>query len=317
MNILTKICIVVLLLVSLVASTIFLAQATVPESYRKVATEWKDKHTAEQDAHGRTQDALREEKDVRSAAEDGRTRAEASLARERTERLQVLNNITNEVSKVWAAWLETKKQLEEVDDTITFFDRRTERILGMYDTILKEHNDLLEVKAKLEDDLRQEKAKSARLEGQWRLALEQVQSLSETIADLNSKITELETKISDLLVQRPGPRAGEGAPTPMPIGDMGGGGTAETVMFPHGAGDTKIVGKVTAIRDDLISISVGKVHGVKPGVKMTVSSGGNLVGFLRVEVVETGQSAGILVDRQLDPQVGDRVEWPSPAPGIQ
>jgi hypothetical protein len=316
LNILTKICIVVLLLVSLVASTIFLAQATVPENYREVAGQWKDRYTAEADVHGRTQDELRAERDLRAVAEDAENRAEAALARERTERLQVLENITNEVDKVWGAWLETKRQIENVNQTIQFFDQRTSVILEMYKTVRAEYNDMLKVKAELEDDLRQEKAKSARLEGQWRLALEQVQALNETIADLNSKITELETKISDLLIQRP-QRGGEGgAPTPMEVGGIGGG-SADTVMFPHGAGETKIVGKVIAVRDDLVSISVGKVHGVKPGMKMVVSNGGNLVGFLRVEVVETGQSAGILVDRQLEPQVHDRVEWPSPAPGIQ
>ena len=87
---------------------------------------------------------------------------------------------------------------------------------------------------------------------------------------------------------------------------------ADAVMMPHRADVRPFAGRVTAIRGDLVSVNVGNVHGVRPGMKLTVTRNSQPVGSLRLEVVETGQSAGVFTERKREPQVGDRVAFGEP-----
>jgi cell shape-determining protein MreC len=68
-----------------------------------------------------------------------------------------------------------------------------------------------------------------------------------------------------------------------------------------------ITGTVESEKDNLASINIGSAKGIKPNMKLTVYRGDKFVAFLRIEDVEVGKAAGIIVDRRLDPVQGDKV----------
>jgi hypothetical protein len=68
-----------------------------------------------------------------------------------------------------------------------------------------------------------------------------------------------------------------------------------------------LFGKITAVKDDMASINIGRRHGVRPGMELLVTRGGRLLAHLRVQVVDATEAAGLLTERRFDPQAGDEV----------
>ncbi len=86
--------------------------------------------------------------------------------------------------------------------------------------------------------------------------------------------------------------------------------TAARTPPPSGAvgrSDVPINGTVTGVRGELASINVGSAKGVKPGMQLIIYRGSDYVAKLRIEQVDVGQSAGVISDKQLDPVQGDKV----------
>lgn len=69
-----------------------------------------------------------------------------------------------------------------------------------------------------------------------------------------------------------------------------------------------IEARVTAvdIKENAASINVGSASGVKKGMQFFLSRGDQLVGVLRVLSVDSNSSAGLLSDIQMTPQAGDK-----------
>jgi len=74
---------------------------------------------------------------------------------------------------------------------------------------------------------------------------------------------------------------------------------------PVAAVDVK--GQVTAVRGEMLSINVGSAKGVSEGMLMVVHRKGAFVGYLRISEVEIDQAAGVIEEKQSDPQQGDNV----------
>jgi hypothetical protein len=67
------------------------------------------------------------------------------------------------------------------------------------------------------------------------------------------------------------------------------------------------LGKITAVKDNMASVNIGRRHGVRPGMKLLVTRGSRFLAYLRVEVVDGTEAAGLVTDRRFDPRVGDEV----------
>jgi chromosome segregation ATPase len=69
----------------------------------------------------------------------------------------------------------------------------------------------------------------------------------------------------------------------------------------------KVSGVISSVRGELASINIGSAQGVTRGAKLYIYRNASFVGYLRVDEVDEGESAGTIVDKQLDPVVGDKV----------
>ena len=69
----------------------------------------------------------------------------------------------------------------------------------------------------------------------------------------------------------------------------------------------QITGTITAVRGEHASINIGAAQGVTKGQKLYIYRNASFVGYLRIDEVDEGEAAGTVVDKQLDPVIGDKV----------
>ncbi|MCD4824780.1 MAG: hypothetical protein K8S55_09235 [Phycisphaerae bacterium] len=70
---------------------------------------------------------------------------------------------------------------------------------------------------------------------------------------------------------------------------------------------THLAGKITAIKDMVVLVNLGKQHGLEKGMRLIVYRDDQFVGYLRVEEIGKAEAAGVLTRKILDPKVGDNV----------
>lgn len=271
MNILTKICVVVLLILVLVASVVFINMATVPHNYR-------------------------------AAYDQQKLRADLSTQAIRTQKL-----LTN----AQATEIETLK-LSRDNLAAQLAGVKTEQVSNPKDLLTAEmtskitalNTDLLEVQL----GLKAERERNVVLQGQLKAGWDEIAKMRETntiaIADLTQARGELERservvqalerqlqdrseRIADLELQVKSPAAG----------------AAAAISVPKG----QVTGTITSVRGELASINVGAAQGVTRGQKLYIYRNASFVGYLRLDEVDEGSAAGTIVDKQLDPTVGDKV----------
>jgi hypothetical protein len=68
-----------------------------------------------------------------------------------------------------------------------------------------------------------------------------------------------------------------------------------------------ITGTVTGIKDNLASVNIGSAKGIKAGMQLVVYRGPEFVAHLRVQDVRVDESAGLIADQRLEVQQGDKV----------
>ncbi|MHC4981980.1 MAG: hypothetical protein ACYTF6_02290 [Planctomycetota bacterium] len=304
MNILTKICIVVLVPLILVACTVFLSLSVTVDNYRVKAEQHRRRAEGENAAHGATKDLLRAEQDWSMAVVDENTRTKVMLRDKRTE-----------VRDKWEGLVEKQDRLDtgigDLGDRVTkfqkveeFFETRSKRLLARNDVLLEKCDKLAKDNVDLQDAIDESRAAVARLTNKVRSQEEQIEDREIMITELKNRIDELQDQllkvrpIAELV--RPPEEAGAEYVGVFPLGEV-----------PAGA--PKIVGKITAIRNDIASIDVGKNHGVKDGMKMVITHNATFVGYLQIEQVDIAEAAGIVTDKRFEPQVGDEVSYPPPA----
>jgi hypothetical protein len=142
-----------------------------------------------------------------------------------------------------------------------------------------ENNKKQEEIISLRDLLTEATARAERLDKNLRVVQRQNEDLGNQLVENNKLLAEYKRRLPDMAV-------GEGEPLPPA---------------------TKITGTVTAVSDNLASVNVGSAHGVKAGMKMILFRGDQFVGHLKIEQVRVNESAGIVMNKQLDPMQGDRV----------
>lgn len=274
MSILTKICVVVLLVLILLACPVFITQATVAPNYRQAYERQKVETSLHRMEAKNAMLKLDRVLAQRDAAQGELARVEAAQQQElgalkseltawQTKSAELQNNLTRLTTEV--AGLKGEAQ--------TFNERNT-LLAGQLENSRSEMDKRNREILRVTDLLKQAEAEKDRLDKIARVRYERIRELEEENEQLQ----------------------------------VGGATAARTAQAPAApVADGKVTGSITAVRGDYASINVGSAKGIQTGMRLIIYRGAQLVGFLRVEEVDIAQSAGIIIERQLDPMQGDKV----------
>lgn len=275
MNILTKIAVVFLLVLVLVASAVFINMTVVAPNWKVQYEQMKLRADLNaQDARLQKLHALRLDQD-RRAVEKTRDDLQAELAKIKQDKMPSAAEILAQ---------QLKGQIEELSTSYKQAVTNNQAMADRNQTLVAQ----LEEKRKQIDGLQKEVA-GARVEmDQTRGKLEReervVRALQRQLQDRDERIAELERGME---------RGPAGAP----------GTAAAATAAPTG----KVEGTITAIKGDLASINIGSAQGVRNGNKLYVYRDARFVGYIQIREVDDAEASGIVVDRQLDPLPGDKV----------
>lgn len=280
MNILTKICIVLMALLSMCVSVVFSRMALVPPSYRQLYQQQKHRAElesieannaarAEESANAEVLRLKRENNDLRSDLRQEQQAHEDDLKRLRTELVdkeETVKTLTVKVGNLGDAFNQVEQSrailTEQLNTAHTRVDRLEDEVTGL-------QNNLAERNAEIE----------ARI-GTERL--------------LNERLTQLQEQYDKL--------AGAFSAA---------GGEVPEEPQPPASADLKVTGTITAVSGDMASINVGSVKGIRAGTELLIYDDreGHFIGFLRIIDVSDSESTGQFYDtrRGAVPQVGDKV----------
>lgn len=277
MDILTKICVVVLVLLVVVAMAVFATQAT-------TAPNWKYRYQQANQRARQTEVAL-QNKNVAY----NRLVNELEQARDRSQTR--VNELRNQLDAEKRAHEATKIETANLKARIDSLSAELAKLAAGQEQFLartrKLESDLATARKRADEEAKQVLDLSSRL----RLSQTEYKRIEKLAEFLKEQVEQLKTDNEDL---RESLAARGAADTDTDVATVG--------------SDKIIVGKITAWDGDLASINVGSAKGVERGMQLVISRDGKLIGFLQVQAVELGQAAGVVVDKQADPAVGDRVE---------
>ncbi len=273
MSILTKISVVVLLVLILLACPVFITQATIAPNYRAAYEQQLAKTqleamrarshmllngqlVAQRDA------AIAEAERFRQQTQQELARMTANLGAWQTKSAEQENNLKNMTTQL--------SGLRSAADT---FNKRNELLASQLDESRTEI-----------DKLTKENLRTSEMQKQTEAEKERLDKIARVHAE---RIAELEQENEQLRQSGAQAKAGEAELVP---------------VAPEG-----ITGSITSVKGDYASINIGSANGIKPNMQLIIYRGDQLVGFLRVEGVDVNQAAGIVTDRQLDPLRGDKV----------
>lgn len=272
MSILTKICVVVLLVLILLACPVFITQATVAPNYRQAYEAAMVETASHRMAAKNATLALNKVLAERDAAKADLARIESTkqqeidtlksdLAAWQTKAAEFQNNLTRLTTEVGGLKGEAQT-----------FNERNALLASQLEAGRTEMDKLNREVIRVSDLLKQAEAEKDRLDKIARVRYERIRELEEETEQMQAGGAEKSAKAP-------------AAPT----------------------SSEKITGTITAIKGDYASINIGSAKGVQQGMRLVIYRGAQLVGFLRVEEVDIAQAAGIVIERQLDPMQGDKV----------
>ena len=281
MSILTKVCVVLLVLVMLPASVVFIRQATAIPHYKQVLEGERTR--------GKLLDQDRKAKDLALDRAKGEiTRLADRLEVVRTDLSGQITVLQSEVTKSGLAQNDSAAlakrleiQISQLQTIAADAAKRTDAALadaaGLRKTINKQNEDMILVK----DQNSQLQAGLRRAEELVRVYKERE---AEAVRDLEAK-QELLAKY----IEKHG--------TPDKLDDRGKG-TSD-------GGDVHAT--ILAVKDRIASINAGTAKGVKAGMRLVVYRNDRFVGYLKVIEVEAQEAAGLIIESVLDAQQGDKV----------
>lgn len=273
MSILTRICVVVLLVLILLAVPVFVTQAVVPPNFRYAFEQ--ERKNVDLYAMEAKREKLAHAKTIRD-----RDAAQEKLAR-LTSEMQGENDSLKAELAAWRA-----RASEQQND-----QKRMATELASLNTEIKAANERADIMAQQlnaaraeMDGLNQDLLRVNNLYKQTEAESERLKKMAQVRYE---RIRELEEE--NELLQSGGAIASSAGEKMVPVASQ------------------KITGTISAIKGDYASINLGSAKGIQPGMRLIVYRGADLVGFLRVDEVDISQAAGIIVERRLDPMQGDKV----------
>jgi DNA repair exonuclease SbcCD ATPase subunit len=257
----------------LVASVVFINMATVPLNYRE----------------------LYQEQRLQAQLNGQETRTQKLLTNRQVEEI---NTLKNDKGKLQAENADLKQQL--VADPVKIQTQKlTEQILAANtrlaelqlnvdamgkrnDVLAKQLDDERGKTALLQERIGREATELTQVRGKLERSERVVRALERQLQDRDERIAELEKQA---------------------VGGAAAGGAGAIAAAPQG----QVTATITAVRGDHASINVGAAQGVARGQKLYIYRNASFVGYLRVDDVDEAQAAGTIVDKQLDPAIGDKV----------
>ena len=283
MNILTKICVVILALASVFASVVFSHQALDPANYRHAyEQEVQAKQLAQMDARNNAL-ALRNAQ-VRIADLERIHNDEVLVLRDRNETLEAeivrLERTKNDLTQTT---IENADELKALRQSLDVIEQRRQQLSEDL-AASNERIDTLQAQlTATENELADSQQQNDRDAGEMRVLREQLTQLEEETKQLEERL-----------------RSGGGAVVETADAE------AEAYVPP-----VTLAGTVTAVQPDpgLASINIGRVKGVRRGMNMYIYRGSDFVGHLQIEEVDDNESAGVVVGLRpgMTVQQGDKV----------
>ena len=282
MNILTKISVVVLLVLVLLACPVFITKATIGPSWRG---KFQEEHAA------------------RIIEQQKRKNKEVALARA----VQILQNTSIELTKA----LGDKKRMAETHrDELKKRETENEdlraRMAGLESkyTQLEQtwkadvaHRDLLKTQLdKTREAVSTLTKQNLRLSDLYKTAQTQVERFEKVVRVLREQLAAKVERIKALEIQL----ATAGAPVRK---------ASTPPEYAPGTVPDVIIGKVKNVNQakDIVSINIGKTKGVRRGMVLIVGRGAQYVGDLRIDEVSADEAVGVMTLKRVPPMIGDRV----------
>ncbi len=277
MSTLSKICVVLLVVLALVATPVFVKKAAIDKSVALVVKQLNEKSGQQQalisEANAKLASVLvanktgREKLDARIAILVSNAASETKVRQRDTDRYV---DLMGKFTGLNLSYNLLVKQLQSAKVEIVALGVRTKGILAQNEQIAKANRDL--EKKVMDETIAKERFA--------RIATER----RKDIESLQSEIDELNMRLNDK-----GRTASSGAAAP-------------TVQS-----DQVITGTVKAVQDGIASINVGRANGIREGMLLTIYRGDKFVSHLRIDLLDANESAGIILDRKLPVQQNDKV----------
>ena len=281
MNILTKICVVLLVVTSLIASVVFISLATEHLNYRFLYEQEQQAYKQLEstkigldESVDRLSEDLKEARTNRSNTEM-RLQAEADKLKVNNRRLEVQNaSLKNDIKSINndLAVLTQNDMAKQ-----TSIESRRKELKAAWDRETKLRQELI----RISDSWKDERIRSERLAKNLKVTKEQSEDHKNTIDELNQRLANIEKRV--------GPED-----------------VSEKDRLPL-TPEQKVTGTITAVRNNLASINIGSARGLKKGMQLIVYRGDQLVGFLKIERVQINEAAGVMIKKILAPKQGDKV----------
>ena len=275
MNILTKICVVILLVLVIFACPIFITQATVGPNYR----------------HLHEQEQKRSQLFAQSA-QAARLRAEL-LNSQREEAFRQISALRQELATARDSADTKVKELQGAKASLEAEKAGMETNVAKLATVVKDDQEQIKKLTKDLGDSREMISKltkdSLDLKGLLDEATHQAERAQLVARSFREKNEELKNEIKDLRE-----RFAAGGQRPSEAPEVRGTGPV-------------ITGTITAIDRDVASISIGSAQGIKLGMKLMIYRSQDFVAYMTIENVDVGEAAGIITDKRLEPKQGDAV----------
>jgi hypothetical protein len=277
LSILTKISVVILVVTSIVASVVFTALATVPPN-------WKHSYDQEVQAYSRLEGRCQE---YMAEAVQARTQLTDASSDFDTKHAQAVDNMYKSQQDLRALAIQNiglTDNLSLFTTKLAAIERTGAKNIVTLNQFKKERDtarDQLTAAGKEVGVVVDILAKAQSVNDQLQLNLK---GARETAAELKAQLVQKDKTIADL--RRSGGKIRK---------DTG------DVFTPEA-----ITGTITAVDDQLIAINVGSANGIKKGMKLILYRGGTFVGHIRIQQVKLAESVGLVIDKKMNPQSGDK-----------
>jgi septal ring factor EnvC (AmiA/AmiB activator) len=277
LGILTKISVVVLVVLILLACPVFITQATVGPAYRQAY----DRQEREKDLLAQS---VRASELVLKQAILERDRFAAALTQDRLA-------MQTEIDQLRADLSEARQRSTKLDNDLSLINGELAKLRADYQsntertkTLTQQRDEAFTKVQMLNDETRRltDLLKQTQLDMERQGAI--IKTLREQLVERDDRLRQLEQEYGVSTAAR-----------------------TTTAPVAGARSDVPINGTVTSVRGELASINVGSAKGVKPGMQLIIYRGSEYVAKLRVDQVDVGQSAGIISEKRLDPLQGDKV----------
>ncbi len=278
MSILTKICVVVLLVLNLVASVVFIKMAVTIPSWRQAhKSEVFRREVAEQTTRVSQMVAKRQQaelddvntaiKELRGESTSQKEKAQRDAAAAKQQYAELMSRFRGLQASVTELVVNSKANTAEraqLRDRVKDFSK-----------LLEERNQTVR---ELKSDLEISNTQKDRLTSMVKHLNQQFEDLAAENHELKRKLAEGDTSAVNGSGQRAVDTAG---PT--------------------------ITGTIDAVSKGVASINIGRSQGIRKNMVLKVYRGPRFVAHLRIDMVGPNDSAGVIVDKVLDVRQSDKV----------